>query len=318
MLAATLHHCITLDDYGLFIVKGPDARKFLQGQVTCDINRLAINQQKSQTTLGAHCTHKGRMLFSFRACALACEENGDTIALRMYKTLIPSALAALKKYSIFSKVELYDGSNDYQLFGATKTQLGELSSLFPILPESKDQARHSSGGIIIAIGDDRYECWLNQEQANALRAQSSVVANQDLWCALNIIDGLGEVRPETVEEFIPQMLNLQLIGEGISFKKGCYTGQEVVARMQYLGKLKRRLYRFSCASTQAIPAGLALYAPGHQQSIGTVVISAPVGEQQQLLAVVTEEAAMANQVHIDPDCKEKLEALPLPYAITKE
>ena len=117
--------------------------------------------------------------------------------------------------------------------------------------------------------------------------------------------------------FIPQMLNYQVVANGVSFKKGCYTGQEVVARMQYLGKLKRRMYRFHYDLTSKLKPGDPLYTLDSQQSIGNIVIASYEADHQELLAVVTKEAVIADQVYADAACRQKIQPLPLPYAVTE-
>ncbi|MEO0444051.1 MAG: folate-binding protein, partial [Pseudomonadota bacterium] len=173
-----------INDRGLLLVKGPDAKKFLQGQVTCDINALSPTNGTSQTSLGAHCTPKGRMLFSFRACELA----EDAIGLCLYKPLLESALNALKKYSIFSKLELSDASEHYQFIGCYTDNAEQLSSLFGSLPKHDNDALHSADGIIIRLSASRYECWLHSDKA--------IVTTDEMekWTLSTIEDGLGEVR----------------------------------------------------------------------------------------------------------------------------
>ena len=305
---------VTIDDHALLLVKGPDAQKFLQGQVTCDIAALAIVENRSLSTLGAHCTPKGRMLFSFRACELAA----DTVALSIHRPLLESALKALKKYSIFSKVALLNGEDTYVTVGVGKESPQAITHLFPDIPTTADEVCHSEAGVIIALDGDRYECWVKTDQAGTLNYAENPVSGSDIWTMLNIIQGVGEVQTETVEEFIPQMLNYQAIHQGISFTKGCYTGQEVVARMQYLGKLKRRLFRFGIEHNQTdnsrLPEpGAPLYNPTGKQSIGNVVIASD--SMQQLLAVATVEAVAADQVYIDQACRHKLGLLSLPYSV---
>ncbi len=309
-----------IDDHGLLFVKGPDAKKFLQGQVTCDIEQLTISQsdaglESGHTTLGAHCTHKGRMIFSFIACAW----DQDTIALSIHKGLFQTALAALKKYSIFSKVELIDASDSHRIIGFIGTPPSSVASLFTNLPVD-GEVMYNNEAAIISKGNQRYECWMTQEQATSLSSDDAAVieSSSELWAACNIRDGIGEVRLETSEEFIPQMLNYQAVGTGISFNKGCYTGQEIVARMQYLGKQKRHMYRFSSESSETPVPGSPLYTQGKQQGIGNVVIAAKYDGQQELLAVATEAAVTADDIYLDEGCQQKLQVLPLPYTITQE
>ena len=303
---------INIDDHGLLLIQGPDAKKFLQGQVTCDIDQLksGIN---GVSTLGAHCTPKGRMLFSFRAFAMA----DDTIALNIYKPLIQEALTALKKYSIFSKVDIIDASDEYRILGFSDTDDSAKASM-ATLPTTINHSITDSQGTIIAIGDHHYEYYLDKLNAEQLLVEYPATAASHIWEAVNIRAGIGEVKVETVDMFIPQMLNYQAIGTGISFSKGCYTGQEVVARMQYRGKLKRRLFRFSIESDQALIPGMPLFTQDSTQSIGNIVSSAESGQSQELLAVVTEQAVIEDKVYLDPDGMQKLQQEPLPYAIPKE
>jgi folate-binding protein YgfZ len=310
---------ITIDDHALLLVKGPDAFKFLQGQVTCDVDSVAVQKETaSQSVLGAHCTHKGRMLFSFRAIAF----DKETIALSIYKPLLESAKAALQKYSIFSKVKLIDASEQYQLWGYIGEPTG-LEDTFPEIPANETKVSLLEDSALLNIRKGRYEIWLHEDQ-NSLLSDTPQIGDSDMWNYFNIRDGLGEVREETVEEFIPQMLNLQVIDNGISFTKGCYTGQEVVARMKYLGKLKRYMHRFIVDTDsyldKPIASGSPLFTADKKQSIGNVVFTAniPSSNQVELLAVVTEEAVSADEVYLDTDFQQKLKALPLPYAITKE
>jgi hypothetical protein len=306
---------LEIQDHKLLILKGPDAQKFLQGQVTCDVKQLAINDNKSKTILGAHCTHKGRMLFSF----LACQLDEQTIALSIYESLLADALAQLKKYSIFSKVELIDASESYRIIAYKGTDLAPLEALGLSIPSLVGEAIHHTSGIsVIKIDDDRVELWVSAENAQQITAFDNLESADTQWCIDNIKQGIAEVRPETVEEFIPQMLNYQVLREAISFTKGCYTGQEVVARMHYLGKLKKHLYRFSVDIDSTITPNTPLYSPDNKQAIGHVAISASTESGQILLAVVNEEAVNSDKVFLDQDFQQKLQTQPLPYAITKE
>lgn len=308
---------IEITDHALLLLKGKDAHKFLQGQVTCDINSLSFSETKASTEffscLGAHCNHKGRMAFSFRACQI----DEETIALSIYEPLVNDALLALKKYSVFSKVELINGSQDFTLYGFAGDDKKSLLDISTHLPSAVNKVTHNAKGTIIQVGLNRYEYWMPNDSANKASLSTS---NHDLntWQLLNIADGIGEVRSETVEEFIPQMLNFQDIGDGISFTKGCYTGQEVVARMQYLGKLKKRMYRFTLNYSSLIAPGTPLYTSENSNAVGTVVLSAIADDKQELLAVVNKDAADRDNVYLDSTFKQKLQALTLPYAITKE
>ncbi len=306
---------LDISSHSLLLLQGPDANKFLQGQVTCDVARLVISDNASKTTLGAHCTHKGRMLFSF----LACQLDEQTIALSIHAPLLADALAQLKKYSIFSKVEIIDASDSYRIVGIKGDDTSALRALGLSAPNNIGEAsHHSSGVIVIKVSSERFECWLPTEEAQQISAFSALAAGDDAWCLDNINEGIAEVRSETVEAFIPQMFNYQVLREAISFEKGCYTGQEVVARMQYLGKLKKRLYRFSTETTTLLVPNTPLYTLDKKQAIGHVALSAPTNNGQALLAVVNVEPVENDQVFIDAACAQKLKVESLPYSITQE
>ena len=306
---------LEIKDHQLLLLKGPDAQKFLQGQVTCDIDQLAITNSASKSILGAHCTHKGRMLFSF----LACQFDEHTVVLSIYAPLLAEAHAQLKKYSIFSKVDLIDASESHRIIAYKGSNLDPLKALGIAIPNIAGEATHHDSGItLIKLDDDRYEIWISAANAQEISAFESLPSGDVQWCIDNIKQGIAEVRTETVEQFIPQMLNFQVLREAISFTKGCYTGQEVVARMHYLGKLKKHLYRFSADTKTPLPPNTPLYTPDKKQAIGHVALSAPTENGQILLAVVTEESVTGDKVFIDQDYQQKLQTQPLPYAITKE
>lgn len=121
----------------------------------------------------------------------------------------------------------------------------------------------------------------------------------------------------TRELFIPQMINLQAV-DGVSFKKGCYTGQEIVARMQYLGKLKRRQYRLALAETAVPEPGAEIFSPTHGSSVGEVVIAASTGSAVELLAVLSADAVADDNLHLDSLEGPRLTLLDLPYELDRD
>lgn len=302
-------------------IAGPDSAKFLQGQVSCDVNEL----NDKTTRLGAHCTPKGRMIADFRAALL--EENH--IALRAHAEAIEALAKSLGKYIIFSKAEIESRSDTLKVLGIVGPEANSLlAEYFGSIPEQISDMVSTDGKYLIKIDEDRFECWLPPTEAESFwehMAKKCQLLGTHHWDALDIRQGIGQVRGQTIELLIPQMLNMQLIG-GINFKKGCYTGQEIVARMHYLGKLKRHMYRASVANSvvsnltegnSVFTPGMDLYSEKTKQSVGHVVFSAPVNESTtELLIVCTAQAVEDNNVFIDADKTQKLELLPLPYAIT--
>jgi folate-binding protein YgfZ len=300
----------TLSHEGVLAVRGVDASKFLQGQLTCNLNYLS----DTQASLGARCTQKGRMQSSFRILL-----QGDGVLLAMATELLEPQLADLKKYAVFSKSKLTDESAAWVRFGVDHGDTA-LTSLGLDLPAETDSVVRNNDLIAIRASPDRAELWVAADQADVIKAKlSALMAEGDLnqWLLGQIRTGIGQVMPSTRELFIPQMLNLQAVG-GVSFKKGCYTGQEIVARMQYLGKLKRRLYRLQLDASELPEPGTPLFAPTHGSAIGEVVLAARTGQNIELLAVLQAEAAESGDIHVGTLEGPALQLLDLPYQLDRD
>ena len=299
-----------LSHEGVLAVRGSDAAKFLQGQLTCNLNYLS----DTQASLGARCTQKGRMQSSFRILL-----QGDGVLMAMATDLLEPQLADLKKYAVFSKSKLTDESAAWVRFGLSNADHA-LASLGLELPAETDSVARADALIAIRVSPARAELWVPAEQADTVSSQLAAhVKEADLneWLLGQIRAGIGQVMPQTREVFIPQMLNLQAVG-GVSFKKGCYTGQEIVARMQYLGKLKRRLYRLSLNAADMPEPGTPLFSASHNSSIGEVVIAAKADQALELLAVLQAEAADSGDVHLGTLEGPGLQLLELPYTLDRD
>jgi tRNA-modifying protein YgfZ len=294
---------------GLIEIKGSDSTKFLQGQVSCDVRELAENT----TRLGAQCNIKGRMLLCFRAI----QPENERIILRIHAGLVANGLASLGKYIVFSKAKLADVSQEYRCLGIAGTHAAELiNNVFSLEIAQNDDWQAAGENLIIRIAEDRYECWLAASQADAileqLRAQTTT-ADQNFWNLLNIQAGIGDITPETYETFTPQAINFQLVN-GINFRKGCYTGQEIVARLHYRGTLKRHMYRFEFSlNNQELPSPGSELKNAEGKTVGEVILAAYRDNQMgELLASVVDDQRVAIYLANNP---QKLSLLGLPYAI---
>lgn len=297
----------TLFHEGVLAVRGVDASKFLQGQLTCNFNYLSDDR----SSLGARCTQKGRMQSSFRVLL-----EGDGCLLAMALELIEPQLLDLRKYAVFSKSKLTDESAAWVRFGLHNGDRA-LVSLGLDLPQETDSVTRANDLIAIRVSPLRAELWVRAEQADTVQSRlASQLSEGTLndWLLGQIDAGIGQVFAETREEFIPQMINLQAVG-GVSFKKGCYTGQEIVARMQYLGKLKRRLYRLSMQDSEVPAPGTALFSPVHASAVGNVVLAARSEQGIELLAVLQADAAESAQVHLGAVGGPALQLRELPYIL---
>jgi tRNA-modifying protein YgfZ len=255
-----MNNVIPLTDFGFLAITGRDALKFLQGYTTCDLAEVL----PGKAGLGATCNIQGRMLSNYRIAAI---DQG--YLLRMHKSLVAPTRAFLNKYIVFSKAVLVDVSADYECFGV----LGDMADT---LNDNPLDAAAPCINIRINSKVPRFECWCPAGQPRP----STIAASA--WLLAELDDGYVWLDASSSEEFIPQMLNLQHLG-GVSFKKGCYLGQEIVARMQYRGEIKRKLYRGS--SPVAVAVTDKLYGPT-ANTAGRVVSC--VG--QQFLAVIQVQA----------------------------
>lgn len=282
-----------LTDRGVIAARGPDTGKLLQGQLTCDMEQLTPDNPLT----GALCTVKGRTISNFSVTEAG--ENG--IRLICHRGLVAATLETLKKYAVFYKTELSDESDHYHCLG--------MAGIDPVSVPGE--------AITFPVTGNRQACLVAPDQAPELwwqLAADATPAGLHYWQLLNIRDGLGEVRPETREEFIPQMLNLQATG-AVNFRKGCYTGQEIVARMHYLGKLKRRMYHLAASAADAPAPGTPCAIPGKKANAGHVVLAEKAGQETiELLAVLTDDAAASPQLEIG-DSALDIQVLPLPYSV---
>lgn len=290
---------LPLDHEAVISALGPDASKFLQGQLTCNLNYL----DEAHASLGARCTPKGRMVSSFRIVSYS-----DGVLLALDKALLDKQLTDLKKFAVFSKATLSDASAQWLRFGLL---LGDDAPQG--LPTEVNTVVRHEHALAIALPGNRVELWLHHEGHSPwheLVQQRPKAALND-WLLAQVRAGVGQVFAASSELFIPQMINLQALG-GVSFKKGCYTGQEIVARMQYRGHLKRRLYRLSAAAVPC-PVATPLYSPVHGSSVGEVVLAAATTEGCELLAVVQEDAIADGRIYLDAEQQQALTLLDLPY-----
>lgn len=292
---------------GLIEIKGPDSAKFLQGQVTCDVRELSAKT----TRLGAQCNIKGRMLLCFRAL----QTDAERILLRVGAGLVEKGLASLGKYIVFSKAKLANQSEAYRCLGVAGPKAAQIiEQVFGVNIPNNDDWETAGESFVIRLDDNRYECWILAAEAENLWnciSEKAIPANQNHWDLFNIRAGLGDITSETYEAFTPQTINFQLVN-GINFRKGCYTGQEIVARLHYRGTLKRHMYRFGFEGSQLpLPGSELVNTEG--KVVGEVVLAAWVSTGNgELLAGVVDEARDMVLLANNP---QKLSPLALPYAI---
>ena len=301
---------------GLIAVRGADAATFLHGQLTNDVANLPAGAVR----LAGYCTPKGRL-----QATMLLWRDAEAIYLQ-----VPAALQAplQKRLSMFvmrAKAKLADATHDPRhaaVLGLGGARAGAaLAAHVATLPAAPDTAVEDASGTVLrladAFGAPRY-LWLTSAE-NALAALPALkdtlaLGGTDAWELSGIHAGIAQVTPATVEQFVPQMINYELVG-GVNFKKGCYPGQEIVARSQYLGKLKRRTTLVTIPDV-AVAAGMELFAlDDPAQPCGMVVNAAPNGAGGVDALVEIKLAALGQAVHLGATTGPRVAFLPMPYSL---
>jgi folate-binding protein YgfZ len=282
------------------LVAGAEAQTFLQGQLSSDLAQL----DAGICQLASCNSPQGRV-----QAVLTLVPRTDGILVLVPATLAANTLARLRKYVMRSKVTLSDQSSHLQLLSGDRNAIESAGLACPAEPGR--YLERDGVGVLRwhETGEDvpaRYLV-LNSQPVN-----SGAPHGDTEWLLADIRAGLPQVMAETLESFVAQMLNLDLVG-GISFDKGCYTGQEIIARTQYRGAIKRRMFRFK-AVTPPPAAGTRILQAGNHA--GDVVIAAGTAEGCELLAVINltlKDAAL----ELASPAGAKLELLPLPYPVVE-
>lgn len=296
-----------LADWGLIRARGEDAATFLQGQLTNDLLSLPAGQAR----LAGFCSPKGRLLASF----IVWKDEGEDWLLACSADLLPAALKRLSMFVLRAKCQLSDASSELALWGLAGDSAR--TWLNPDADGAEMSLRLSEGRRVLRLSDVQGQPrWLLvQPAAEPAPALAELPAAQWRW--LEVASATPRIVAATVEAFVPQMVNFELVG-GVSFKKGCYPGQEVVARSQYRGTLKRR---------GALLSGPAAMQPGDEifdaadpgQPAGTVALAAPGPDGQHLAFVELKLAALeGGQLHLAAADGPALQAHALPYKLPQD
>lgn len=301
-----------LSHIALIRASGVDSNAFLQGQFSNDVRQVSATRHQ----LSSYSSPKGRMLSLFRLF-----QREDAYYLSLPQGQLETTLKRLKMFVLRSQVTLEDASEQLIRFGLSGPNAEQqLREHLGTAPAQDDDSLTTKEITVLRLAGPHPRFELHgplsamQNLWHALSPHAQKVG-ADCWELLDIQAGLPTVYPETIEAFVPQMVNLQLVN-GVSFKKGCYTGQEIVARMQYLGKLKRRMYRGHVMTSHQPAPGDELTSPqsASGQGAGKVVRAAPSPEGgYELLCVIEIVAAESGEIYLASEDSARLQLLPLPY-----
>ncbi|MDD4912401.1 MAG: folate-binding protein [Sideroxydans sp.] len=299
-----------LSQFGLLKVSGDDAQSFLQNLLSNDIREVTSNHAQLSSFNNA----KGRMLAS-----LLIWRDGNDYVLQLHHSLCEPIRKKLSMYVLRSKVKIVDVSAELVCIGVAGANARKtLQALYPALPQQAMAVATQGEDSILCRKADRFQITTTAQCAIELwQALSALPAvGSPCWDWLDIRAGVPFVQAVTLEAFVPQMLNFEVIG-GVNFKKGCYPGQEVVARMHYLGKASRRMYLAHLDGATEAKAGDALFSKASdEQSCGTVVDARPSPNGGiDLLAVVQTASHESAAVHLGTIDGPQLQFQSLPYTL---
>ncbi len=276
---------IRLDTLGVLLVSGADARNFLQGQLTTDLESLT----PGSVLLGACNSPQGRV-----QALLWLIQRDEGIALITNSSLIERTVTRLQRYVLRSKVAISTSALQVGLLPGDSSE---------VLTEDRSHKQLSSASLLKLSGHRHVLVVTRPEEIAEAVAQET-----QLWRQDHLRAGYPQIYPQTYEQFIPQMLNLDLLG-GISFEKGCYTGQEIVARTHFRGAVKRRMFRYRARCSPPLPATRILAGDQHA---GDVVDAIPTEEGCELLAVMS-LAQADSEIVLETNHGVRLQRVPLPY-----
>ncbi|MGH8671165.1 MAG: YgfZ/GcvT domain-containing protein [Burkholderiales bacterium] len=299
-----------LSHYGLLQITGSDARSFLQSQLSNDVQPI----KPDAVQLNGYCSAQGRMLANFRIWA-----HADAIIMQTYRELLPAIHKRLGMFVLRAKVKISDLSNEWIPFGISAPNLLEFVQLLGVELPTVGQSCTIEGGKLMRVSARRCQIVAAPQRAIFIWDEFKALAAPCggwRWEWHDIRDGIPNLTLATQELFVPQMLNFELIG-GVSFTKGCYPGQEIVARTQYLGKLKRRMYLAHLRCAEHPQPGDALFSADlPDQSTGTVVNAqdSPQGGYD-VLAVAQIASAQNTTLRWKNLAGPALELMNLPYVV---
>ncbi|CAB1225417.1 tRNA-modifying protein YgfZ [Serratia liquefaciens] len=304
---------ISLEDWALVTLNGPDTVKYLQGQVTADIEALAADQH----VLCGHCDAKGKMWSNLRLF-----HRGEGFAYLERRSVLDSQLAEIKKYAVFSKLTIA-ADNEAVLLGVAGFQArAALTGIFNSLPDAEHPVVQDGETTLLhfTLPAERFLLVTTAAVAEQLVArlhEQAELNDSQQWLTLDIEAGYPVIDAANSGQLIPQATNLQAL-EGISFSKGCYTGQEMVARAKFRGANKRALYWLEGkAGRVPQPAeDLELQLGENWRRTGTVLSAAKLADGTLWVQVVLNNDLEADsKLRVRDDAASELAIKPLPYSL---
>jgi folate-binding protein YgfZ len=298
-LPATMNGAVALAHWGVIRARGEDAATFLHSQLTNDFTALGL----SEARLAGYCSAKGRLLGSF----VAWKTAPDEILLACHGSVLPAVLKRLSMFVLRAKCKLTDASADVPLLGVAGEAAQRRVEGLPVWGR-----RDVDGRAVVRLPDG---AGFTRALVAGPAVEGDAAITPDTWAWLEVQSGVPVIEAPTAEHFVPQMLNFELVG-GVNFQKGCYPGQEVVARAQYRGTVKRRTFLFDVDAPAH--AGQEVYAatdPGQPAGLVANAAPRPDGSGASVLAEVKLAAVAAGNLHLGAPDGPRLAPREMPYAV---
>ncbi len=294
-----------LPHLGLLRIAGAGAKQLLQGQVTCNLDEISA----TQSSLGMHCNPQGRILSLFRIFYYH-----DDYYLQMPIDILESTTLGLQKYSPFYKVELTNASTHLaKLSCYGSNTLGILKKKFQTLPEKNNSALLHNDLLIIKLPGLLPHFEIIGPAKSITDLQQHASGDSNTWKQININAGIPSIYASTIGKLLPHEINLQHL-DAISFNKGCYTGQEIIARMHYRGQLKKHMYKASVQMKTCPEVGADIY--NETGAAGMIVDSCEESPGNfHLLILASQADANHQKIFLTPEMNQPLKILELPYAL---
>lgn len=305
---------VSLDSYSAISLIGEEQTKYLQGQVTCDVN----SSNDNNLLIGAHCNAKGKVFSVFRLI-----NRNSAHLLIQPKASIDDSITELKKFGVFAKVDitLTNELSFFALVGEQATTI--LQDKFNQVPDSLTPVVQSNTTTLVYVAGKQARYLLIDESSvleSIIATFDQQIYHSSVWNLLEINEGFPQLSSKCIGEYVPQMLNLQAI-HGISFTKGCYLGQETVARMQYLGKNKRALYslRTSLAQPLEIDDVIEKQLGENWRKAGDIITSYQADNGEcYLQAVLNSDLDNSTALRIKSQPESSIKVQSLPYSLITE
>ena len=295
-----------LSHLGLIHVSGRDAEAFLQGQLTCDMKKLT----EKLSSPAAYCSPKGRAIGSFQVI----KRKSNDFFLTLSIELVEKVAKRLKMFVMRSDVSIDNVTATYSILGLTIQNKENIKLPRNLsVPREEENSSSNDSSITVRVSENPTRFMIIYEDHK--EEQNGLAYDSNSWILQDIKSGLPLITQATSEEYIPQMFNLDLLG-GISFKKGCYSGQEIIARMHYLGKLKQRTFLVTTQSKELPEPNTAIF--NGEKKVGSVLLSARDKDNSVKMLIVMQISHEKTALNIENNMGSAIIFRDLPYTFDRE